>query len=118
MSDNKNIIGNITEGFATSTSAAHEISKNNMAKVKAGTKAYHDEVTAPHPGMAEVKEAEGLGGKAKAVFKGMADECEQQKEITMQYQDDAINLRGTSEVLNAIEGFTGSIIKASVPGRR
>jgi hypothetical protein len=118
MASKNGVIGKITEGFAESTRAAHSISKENMATVRAGSKAFREEVTAPHPGMAEFKEAEGLNGKVKAVFKGMGEECKAQKEVEQLRRDDAIHLRGTQQVLRGIQDFTGVIMSTAVPAKR
>jgi hypothetical protein len=118
MASKTGIIGKIAEGFTESTRAAHSISKENMAAVKAGSKAFREEVTAPHPGMAEFKEAEGLSGKVKAVFNGMGEECKTQKEIERQRRDDAIHLRGTQQVLQGIQDFSGLIMSSATPAKR
>lgn len=112
------IFEKVAEGFAESTRAAHGISKENINAVKEGSKAFHEEATAPHPGMEEFKEADDLGGKAKAAFKGMSDECERQKENTAQMQDDAIHLRGTQQVLQGIQDFTNVIVTSANPMKR
>ena len=77
------IVGKIADGFAESTRAVHEINKENIAAVKAGTKANFDEAAAPNPGMVKFMEAEGLGNKIKAIAEnikeGAAENSEKEK---------------------------------------
>ena len=90
MKNKKGIIGTITEGFAESTRAVHEINKENIAAVKADSKAMFDEATAPDPGFVKFKEAQGLGNKAKVVFEnikdGAAEASEAEKERRAEIQ--------------------------------
>lgn len=96
----------ITEGFATSTRSAHEISKENFEIAKAIGAETHEACKN------DTKER-----LSKGVKQGFADEMEKQKENTRQFRDDAINLRGTKEVLSAQREFTDAIM-STIPGKR
>lgn len=69
--EKKGIIGTIVGGFKESTRNVYEINKENLAAVKAYSKANFVEATTPSPEFVEFKEAKGLKGKAKAAIKGM-----------------------------------------------
>jgi hypothetical protein len=73
MSNKKGIIGKVAEGFAESTRAVHEINKENMAAVKADTKANFEAATTPDPGLVKFKQAKGVGGKVKAIAENIKE---------------------------------------------
>ena len=63
----KGIIGKVAEGFAESTRTIHEINKENIAAVKADTKANFEAVTTPDPGLVKFKQAKGISNKIKVI---------------------------------------------------
>ena len=73
-------MGKIMQGLKESTRAVHEINKENIAAVKADTKALREEATAPHPGMADFKQAKGLSGKARVVVENIKEGAKIAKE--------------------------------------
>jgi hypothetical protein len=50
----------VINGFAESTRNIHQINKENMAAVRADSKANFDAATAPDPGLVKVKNTKGL----------------------------------------------------------
>ena len=87
---NNSIIETITGGFAESARAVREINRENMAAVKADSKALFEEAKAPDPGMVKFKEAKGLGNKVKAVAEnikeGAAEASENERERRAEIQ--------------------------------
>ena len=73
-------MGKITDGLKESTRAVHEINKENIAAIKDETKAFHEEVTEPHPGAADLKEARGWKNKAKVVAKHIKEGAKEASE--------------------------------------
>jgi len=71
MAEKKSIIETVVDGFAESTRNVHEINKENLAAVKADTKANFDEATTPDPDFVKFTEAKGLGAKAKVVVENI-----------------------------------------------
>ena len=87
---NNNIMKIITGGFAESARAVREINRENMAAVKADSKALFDEAKTPDPGMVKFKEAKGLGSKVKVVAEcikeGAAEASENERERRAEIQ--------------------------------
>ena len=87
---NNGIIGRITGGMASSTSAVREINRENMAAVRADTRASFEASTAPDPGMVRFKQAEGLGGKIRAIAEnikeGARESAEKERERRVEIQ--------------------------------
>jgi hypothetical protein len=69
----KGIIGTITEGFAESTRTVREINRENMAAVKADSKANFQAATAPDPGLVKFKQAKGFKNKVRVIGKNIKD---------------------------------------------
>lgn len=67
----KTVIGTIVEGFKNSTKAVNEINKENMAAVKAESKANFVKATTPSPEFENFKQAKGFKNKVKAAADGM-----------------------------------------------
>ena len=67
------IIGTVTEGFAESTRNIQTINKENMAAVRADTRANFDEATAPNPGMVKFKQAKGFKNKVNVIVENIKD---------------------------------------------
>ena len=107
-------MGKVVEGFKTSTKAAHEISKEQFQEAKDFGRQMHEDATAPHPGMEEVKAAKGFKGKCKAIGKSMKDDCAYAKEQERQFRDDAIHLRGTKATLEMV-GMMHECIMDNIP---
>jgi hypothetical protein len=88
--ENKGIVGKIADGLAESTRAVHEINKENIAAVKADTKANFEEATAPDPGLEKVKQAKGFGNKVKTIAEnikeGAKENTEKEKERLAEIQ--------------------------------
>ncbi|MCL2817667.1 MAG: hypothetical protein FWD39_04695 [Clostridiales bacterium] len=88
--ENKGIIGKVAEGFAESTRTVHQINKENLAAVKADTKANFAEATAPDPGFEKFKEAKGFGNKVKVIAEnikeGARENSEKEKERRTEIQ--------------------------------
>ena len=80
----------ITGGFVESTRAVREINRENMAAVKADSKALFEEAKTPDPGMVKFKEAKGLGNKARVVAEcikeGAAEASENERERRSEIQ--------------------------------
>ena len=74
------IIGKITGGMAESTGAVREINRENMAAVRADTRANFQAATAPDPGMVRFMQAEGLGGKIRAVAENIKEGARESSE--------------------------------------
>ena len=79
--DNNSIIGTITKGFAESTRAVHEINKDNMAAVKADSKALFEGAKAPDPGMVKFRQAKGIGNKVKVIAENIKEGAAEASEI-------------------------------------
>jgi len=86
MANKKGIIGTVTGGFAESTRNVHAANKENMAAVKADTKANFDAATTPDPGLVKVKEAKGFGNKVKAIGQNIKDGAREQTEINREHR--------------------------------
>ena len=71
MSKKKGVVGKVIEDLAESTRAVHAINRDNLAAVKADTRANFVEATTPDPDFVKFKEAEGLGEKAKVVVESI-----------------------------------------------
>jgi len=108
--EKRGVFGVIADGFKESTRAAHEISKEKFRAEKAAARERHLEATAPHPGMAEVKEAKGFKGKVKAIAKSMKDDCDYAKEQERQFRKDAISLKNTKATLAMIDMIQEAIM--------
>ena len=107
-------MGKVIEGFKTSTNAAREISKCQFQDASQFGKDMHAEATAPHPGMKEVKNAKGFGGKCKAIGKSMKDDCAYVRKQNRQFREDAVNLKGTKDTLEMVSMIQESIM-GSIP---
>lgn len=66
----QSVVGKVIDGLKESTKAVSEINKENMAAIKADSKANFIEATTPSPEFEEFKKAKGLKNKAKAVVEG------------------------------------------------
>ena len=73
MEKKKRIIEKIVDDLAESTRNVHAINKENIAAVKADTKANFDEATKPNPDFEKFKAAKSLGKKAKVVVDNIKD---------------------------------------------
>ena len=73
MANKKGIIGTVVSGFAESTRTVHSINKENIAAVKADSKALFDEARKPDPGMVKFKQAKGFGNKVKVIAENIKD---------------------------------------------
>ena len=80
MANRKGVIGKVAEGFAESTRAVHEINRENIAAVKADTKANFEAASAPDPGLEKVKQTKGFGNKVKAIAENIADGARENSE--------------------------------------
>jgi len=80
MATKKSIIGKIAEDMAESARHVHAINKDNMAEVKADTKANFNEATTPNPNFVKFKETKGLGNKAKVVVEGIKEGAKENSE--------------------------------------
>lgn len=69
--EKKGIISTVIDGLKESTKAIHEINKENIAAIKADTKANFVEATTPSPEFENFLQAKGFKGKAKAVVDGL-----------------------------------------------
>jgi len=87
MANKKGIIGTVTEGFAESTRNVHAINKEFMAEIKADSKAVWDAAKEPDPGLVKVKEAQGFGGKVKAIGENIKDGCAEASENNKEYRE-------------------------------
>ena len=76
----KGVFGKIAGGFAESTRNINEANKENIAAVKAESKANFKEATAPSPGMVKVREAKGFGNKIKAIAANIAESSRENSE--------------------------------------
>ena len=76
----KGIVEKVAEGFAESTRAVHEINKENIAGVKADTKANFDEATKPNPDFEKFKNAKGLGNKVKVIAENIKEGAKENSE--------------------------------------
>jgi len=83
---NNSIIGKITEGFAESTRNVNTINKEYVTEIKADSKAVWDAAKEPDPGLVKVKEAQGLGGKFKAIGENIKDGCAEASENNKEYR--------------------------------
>jgi len=72
-SKEKGIIGKIADDMAESTRTVHEINKENIAAVKAETRANFDEATAPTPALVRFREAKGFGNKIKVIVESIVE---------------------------------------------
>ena len=73
MANKKGVIGTIAEGFAESTRAVHEINKENLAAVKADTRANFEEAATPNPDFVKFTQAKGLGNKVKVIAENIKE---------------------------------------------
>lgn len=69
--EKKGFIATVINDLKESTKNVHEINKENIAAVKADSKANFVEATTPSPEFVNFKQAKGLKGKAKAVVDGL-----------------------------------------------
>ena len=76
----KSIIGTVTEGFAESTRNIQAINKENMAAVKADTKANFDEATVPNPDFVKFRQAKGIGNKIKVIVENIKEGAKENTE--------------------------------------
>jgi len=74
--ENKGFIGKVIDGFAESTRIVNEINKENLATVKAESKANFQTATAPDPGMVELKQAKGFKNKVSVIFSNMKNSAQ------------------------------------------
>ena len=86
----KGIIGKIAGDMAQSARTVHEINRENIAAVKADSKALFEEAATPDPGLEKVKQARGFGNKVKAIAEnikeGAAEAAEIEKERRAEIQ--------------------------------
>ena len=80
MATKKSIIGKIAGDMAESTSNVHAINKENIAAVKADTKANFSEATTPNPDFVKFKEAKGIGNKVKVVVESIKEGAKENSE--------------------------------------
>ena len=82
------VITTIMDGFAQSTNAVREINRDNMAAVRADSKALWDEARTPDPGVVKVRQAKGFGNKVKAIGENIREGAAQASEIEQQRRAD------------------------------
>lgn len=68
--EKKGVFATVIDGLKESTRNVHEINKENIAAVKADTKANFVKATTPSPEFENFKQAKGFKGKVKAVIAG------------------------------------------------
>jgi hypothetical protein len=88
--ENKGIIGKVVEGFAESARTVHAINKENLAAVKADSKANFEAVTASDPGFEKFKQAKGFMNKVKVIGENITEGAkaasEKEKELRAEIQ--------------------------------
>jgi len=77
----KGFIAKIFDGFAESTRAVNQINRENVAAVKAESKANFKEAVKPDSGMKNFLEAKGFGGKVNAILTNFKDGAKVNSEI-------------------------------------
>jgi len=75
-SENKGVIGKVVDGFAESTRTINEINKENIAAIKADSKANFEAAAAPNSGLVKFKEAKGFGNKVSTIFSSLKEGAE------------------------------------------
>jgi len=70
---NKGFIEKIAGDMAESARAVREINRENMAVVRAGTRACFEAATTPDPGFEKFRQAKGIGNKAKVVLENIKE---------------------------------------------
>jgi hypothetical protein len=71
------VIGKIAGGFADSARTVHEINRENMAAVKADSRANFEAATTPDPGFVKFRQAKGIGNKAKVVLENIKESAKE-----------------------------------------
>jgi hypothetical protein len=107
----KKVINKITDGFAESTRAVHEINKENIAAVKAESRAFHEQVTAPDPAFVEFKQTKGIKNKAKVVAKAIKENAETQSEKEKERRADIMSFDSYRTLLDGQRTMRKSFIK-------
>jgi hypothetical protein len=67
------VVEKIANDIVESTRTIHEINKENLANIKADTKATFDKATAPDPGLEKVKQTKDVKNKAKAIVDNIVE---------------------------------------------
>jgi len=73
ITENKGVFSTIANGFAESTRAIHEINQENIAAVKAESKANFETATAPNSSLVKLNETKGFWNKVKVIFENFMD---------------------------------------------
>ena len=78
--ENKGIIGKIAGGMAESTRTVREINRENIAAVKADSKALFEEAATPDPSLERFKQAKGFGNKVKVIAENIKEGAQENSE--------------------------------------
>lgn len=109
--EKKNVIRTVIDGFKESAKAVHEINKQNIAEVKADSRANFIEATTPGPEFINFKQAKGLKGKAKAALDGLKASAKAASEKEKERRAEIRNHTAYKDLLQEQRAYRQAVIR-------